>query len=239
MDQVFAYPAKWWNEAVVVWLVVAVVIYIITAIPGLYFIFKYRFQKGVRELGDQEKHGHWGLEALWTIVPTIIVLVLATYSFAVFQKQRTAPPDSMVMKVTGFMWGWQVEYLDKDGNTIKTVVTAYNPESYEVPEEQKIVVPAGKPVKVLLTSLDVVHAFYVMPAKIVEDAVPGRITYLWFQINKPGEYWVFCREFCGTGHSHMFAKLKVVPPEQFALWLKGMDGKIAEKTSSIEGGKDL
>ncbi len=232
MEEVLAYPAKWWNEAVLVWLVVAVVIYAVTALPGIYFIVKYRFKPGEREIGDQEKHGHWGLEALWTIVPTIVVLVLATYSFAVFKKQRTVPEGAMTIKVTGFMWGWQVEYLDDKGNTVKTVVTAYNPTSYEVPEEQKIVVPAGKPIKVLLTSMDVIHAFYVMPAKIVEDAVPGRITYLWFQINKPGEYWVFCREFCGTGHSHMFAKLKVVPPEQFALWLKG-ETELAKRSNDI------
>ncbi len=234
MEQVLAYPAKWWGEAVTVWLVVAVVIYLVVAIPGLYFIMKYRFKPGEREIGDHEKHGHWGLEALWTIVPTIIVLVLATYSFAVFKKERTAPPDAMTIKVTGFMWGWQVEYLDDKGKTIKTVVTSYNPNSYDVPEDQKVVVPAGKPVKALLTSLDVIHSFYVRPAHITEDAVPGRITHLWFQINKPGEYWIFCREYCGRGHSHMFAKLKVVPPEQFALWLKG-GSNLANKSSQIKG----
>lgn len=221
MEQVLAYPANWWSEAVTVWLVVAVVIYLVVALPGLYFLMRYRFKPGEREVGDHEKHSHWGLEALWTIVPTIIVLVLGTYSFAVFKKQRTAPPDAMTIKVTGFMWGWQVDYLDEQGNTLKTVITSFNPSSYDIPEEQKVVVPAGKPVKALLTSLDVIHSFYVMPAHITEDMVPGRITHLWFQINQPGEYWVFCREFCGTGHSHMFTKLKVVPQEQFTQWLKG------------------
>ena len=73
-----------------------------------------------------------------------------------------------------------------------------------------------------------------MPARITEDMVPGRITHLWFQINKPGEYWVFCREFCGTGHSHMFAKLKVVPQEQFAMWLKNAVN-VAEKSLEKKG----
>jgi len=238
MEQVLAYPAKWWNEAVMVWLVVAVVIYVIVAVPGIYFIMKYRFRPGEREIGDHEKHGHWGLEALWTIVPTIIVLVLATYSFAVFKKQRTAPPDAMTIKVTGFMWGWQTEYLDEKGNAVKTVVTAYNPNSYDIPENQKIVVPAGKPIKVLLTSMDVIHSFYVKPARITEDMVPGRITHLWFQINEPGEYWVFCREFCGTGHSHMFTKLKVVPPDQFTAWLKG-ETELANKLTGINVEKNI
>lgn len=83
----------------------------------------------------------------------------------------------------------------------------------------KAYIPAETPVKVLLTSRDVIHSFYVHPAKVMEDAVPGRITHMWFQINKPGEYWAFCREYCGTQHSRMAAVLKVVPKEEFEKWL--------------------
>lgn len=84
---------------------------------------------------------------------------------------------------------------------------------------RKLTIPAGKPVKVILTSRDVIHSFFVLPAMITEDAVPGRLTHLWFQMNKPGEYYVLCREFCGTWHSHMFAVLKVVPEAEFNAWL--------------------
>ncbi len=234
MDQVFALPAAWWFDAVKVWLVVAVVIYIVTAIPGVYFIMKYRYKPGEREIGDHEREGHWGLEAAWTIIPTIIVLFLATYSFTVFKLQRTPPKDAMTIKVYGFMWGFQTDYLDENGKVIKTVYSFYKPDNYDATEQEKIVVPAGKPVKALLTSKDVIHSFYVMPARITEDMVPGRITHLWFQINKPGEYWIFCREYCGTGHSHMFAKLKVVPPEEFTAWLRGDNKGLAEKENKAK-----
>ncbi|NPB08382.1 MAG: cytochrome c oxidase subunit II [Aquificae bacterium] len=227
MEQVLALPAKWWGEAVTVWLIVAVVVYLIVAIPGIYFLVKYKYKPGEREIGDHDFEGHWGLEVAWTVIPLLVVIFLATYSFAIFKKQRTVPDGAMTIKVTAFMWGWQFDYLDDEGKVIKTVVTGYNPNDYTLPEEQKPVVPAGKPVRVLLTSMDVIHSFYVMPARITEDAVPGRTTYLWFQINKPGEYYIFCREFCGTGHSHMFSILKVVPPEQFTAWLKGENKAVA------------
>jgi len=218
---VIALPYKWWAEAVTVWLIVAVIIYIIIAIPGLYFIYKYKYKPGEREIGDHDFESHTGLEALLTIIPLLTVIFLATYSFTIFKKIRTVPDGAMTIKVTAFMWGWQFDYLDENGKVIKTVVTGYHANDYNLQEFEKPVVPAGKPVKVLLTSMDVIHSFFVLPAKVTEDAVPGRTTYMWFQINEPGEYWIFCKEYCGTGHSHMFSKLKVVPPEQFTAWLYG------------------
>ncbi len=231
MEQALALPYVWWKEAVIVWLIVSVVIYLVVALPGLYFVMKYRYKPGERELGDHDFEGHTGLEAVFVIIPTLIVLFLATYSLSIFKKMRTVPDNAMTIKVTAFMWGWQFDYLDEKGNVVKTVVTGYHPNDYNLSEAEKPVIPAGKPVKVLLTSMDVIHSFFVLPAKITEDAVPGRITYLWFQINKPGEYWVFCREYCGTGHSHMFSILKVVPPEKFTAWLYG-DNAVAIKSET-------
>ena len=230
MEQPIALPYAWWKEAVMVWLIVAIIIYVVVAGPGLYFIFKYRYKPGEREIGDHDFEGHNGLEAVFVIIPTLIVLFLATYSLSIFKKMRTVPPNALTIKVTGFMWGWQFDYLDDKGNVIKTVVTGFHPNDYNLSDAEKPVIPAGKPIKVLLTSMDVIHSFFVHAARITEDAVPGRITYLWFQINKPGEYWVFCREYCGTGHSHMFTKLKVVPPEKFTAWLYG-NKAVAIKTN--------
>ncbi|SHK34154.1 cytochrome c oxidase subunit II [Thermocrinis minervae] len=207
-----AYPANLFDNIYYIWLLVSVIIYLIVAIPMLYFMIKYRYKKGENEEGVPI-HGNHALEITWTVIPLIIVIYLATQSFAFYKKQRTAPPDSMELKVTGFMWGWEVDYPNG-----KKVFAFFN-DKYQIPEEQKIVIPAGKPVKVLLTSRDVIHSFYVRPAKVMEDAVPGRITHLWFQINKPGEYWVFCREYCGTQHSRMVAILKVVPQAEFDKWV--------------------
>ncbi len=223
MNEILAYPANYWQTMYEIWLLVSVVIYLVVFIPGAYFLIKYRYKKGVNEKA-QHVHESKALEILWTIIPTIVVIYLATQSFAFYKVQRNAPEKSMEIKVTAFMWGWEFEY--PNGKKVYSFFNSVvNPENnaYLKPEEVndmfKAYLPAETPIKVLLTSKDVIHSFYVHPAKAMEDVVPGRITHMWFQINKPGEYWVFCREYCGTQHSKMAAVLKVVPKEEFDKWL--------------------
>ncbi len=225
-------PAALWDTLNEIWLALSVVIYLIVAVPSLIFMIKYRYKRGEREMGDQEHEGHWGLEALWTIVPLIVVIYLATHGFAIFKEMRTPPKDALEIKVTAFMWGWEFEY--PNGKKVyaffkqdKDAVKGYRAQEFEKP-----LLPVGRPIKVNLTSKDVIHAFYLRPAKVVQDAVPGRNTYLWFQVNEAGEYWVFCREYCGTWHSRMFAKIKFVPETEFNNWL---GGKTALKKTD-EGG---
>jgi cytochrome c oxidase subunit 2 len=197
-----AYPADSWNHMFVVWLVVAVTIYLIVGLPIAYFFFRYRYKKGVREIGADEEGG-FGLEILWTVVPLIIVIFLAVQSAALYVGQRTPPEDSLVVKTEGMMWAWQFQY--PNGKIAVSTLT----------------VPVGKPVKLELTSRDVIHAFYIRQAKTMEDAVPGRVTHLWFQFNETGEYQAFCREYCGAAHAYMLATIKVVTPEEFDTYLEG------------------
>lgn len=224
-EGIFAYPRVYWENSVAVWFWVAVVIYLIVAIPSIYFMIKYHYRPGKNEEGAHIE-GNTALEIVWTVIPTIIVLFLGTYSFANFVKQRNAPEGALELKVTAFMWGWEIEYPNG-----KKVYTFFNqvadPEKnvYLMPEKiddsVKAYIPAGKPVKVYCTSRDVIHSFFVHEARVTEDCVPGRITKLWFQFNKPGEYWVFCREYCGTWHSRMASVLKVVSEDEFNKWLGG------------------
>ncbi|WP_448588330.1 cytochrome c oxidase subunit II [Thermocrinis sp.] len=224
-SQPLAEPAQLWDKMYYIWLVISVVIYLVVFIPGAYFLVKYRYRKGSNEEA-QHVHESSMLEVLWTIVPVIIVIYLATQSFAFYKSQRTAPPGSLEIKVTGFMWGWSFEYPNgKQVYSFFNMIEDQETKSYlpfdKIPDMAKAYIPAGVPIKVLLTSQDVIHSFYVHPAKVTEDAVPGRITHMWFKINQPGEYWVFCREYCGTKHSKMAAVLKVVPKEEFEKWYGG------------------
>lgn len=196
-----AYPAQFWDQIFNIWLVIAIVIYLLVALPMIYFMAKYRYRKGINEVGAREE-GSLGIEILWTVVPLIIVIYLATQSFANYTQQRTAPADSLPVKVQGMMWAWSFEYP----NGKKSVNDLY--------------VPVGKPVKLLMTSIDVVHAFHIPEAKTMEDAVPGRVTTMWFQFNKTGDFRAFCREYCGTLHSMMLATIKVVSQEEFDTWLQ-------------------
>ncbi len=248
-SQVLARPHDLWDIIYKIWLIISVVIYAVVAIPSLYFMIKYRFKPGEREIGDQEHEGHWGLEALWTIVPLIIVLYLATHGFALFTQMRKPPENAMELKVTAFAWGWMFQY--PNGKMVIAQAIKDTDDKKCKPEEcygidgvfqNYVYIPAGVPIKAVLTSQDVIHSFYVQPAGVTQDMVPGRTTYAWFQINKPGEYWVFCREYCGQWHSRMFAKLKVVPKEEFDKWLKGEVADTGHegadfKTANIENNK--
>ncbi len=234
-----ARPHDLWELMYRIWLVITVVIYAIVALPSLYFMFKYRYRPGKNEVGDQEHEGHWGLEALWTIVPLIIVLYLATHGFALFTQMRKPPENAMELKVTAFAWGWMFQY--PNGKMVVASAIRDTEDRKCKPEEcygvdgvfqQYVYIPKGVPIKALLTSQDVLHSFYVQPAGVTQDMVPGRTTMMWFQINEEGEYWVFCREYCGQWHSRMFAKLKVVPKEEFERWLEAQSADTGHYRSS-------
>jgi cytochrome c oxidase subunit 2 len=195
-----AHPAASWDRMFNSWLLVAVGIYLIVAVPMLYFLWKYRYRAGVNERGAVEEGGP-GIEVLWTVIPLIIMIYLATQSFALYAGQRTAPADALQVGVESAMWSWTFRY----------------PNGKESAAE--LYVPVGKPVKLLLTSKDVIHSLHIPAAKIMEDAVPGRVTDLWFRFTKTGEYRGYCREYCGTAHAYMMATIKVVEPDEFEKWL--------------------
>lgn len=196
-----AYPAPYWDQMFDIWLVVAVVIYLLVAVPMLYFLYRYRYRKGINEIGAVETGGP-GIEVLWTVVPLIVVIYLAVQSAAFYSQQRTPPADAMQVSAEGMLWAWNFEY--PNGKRTVGVLT----------------IPVGKPINLMLTSRDVIHAFHIPAAKVMEDAVPGRVTRMWFQFNETGDYQAFCREYCGTAHSYMLARIHVVSEEEFATWLE-------------------
>ncbi|MFN4245079.1 MAG: cytochrome c oxidase subunit II [Brevinematia bacterium] len=210
-----ASPKQYWLNSYFIWFVASAILFVGVLILGLYFIIRYRYVKGKNEEGAHIE-GNTFLEIIWIVVPTILAIFLATFSFANFMYQRSLPMDGIEIKVTAFMWGWEVEYPNG-----KVIVTSFDPNNpYDKTEEEKFYLPVGEKIKVFLTSRDVIHSFYVQPAMITEDAVPGRITYMWFKVDYEGEYYAFCREYCGTWHSGMVAVLKFVDKDEFEEWLK-------------------
>ena len=143
------------------------------------------------------------LELTWTVAPTILVMFMFYYGWAGFLPTRQVPEDAMVVKVTGRMWSWLFEYENGKMDT-------------------DLYVPVDKPVKLILTSPDVNHSFYVAAFSIKEDCIPGRENYMWFQatrVNKAG-YDIQCAEYCGSGHYSMLAKLFVLPQKEFDDWYR-------------------
>lgn len=141
------------------------------------------------------------LEITWIVVPFILVMIMFYYGWTGFKPFRKIPPDAIGVKVYAQMWMWTYEY--ENGKT-----------------STELYVPAGRPVKLELISRDVVHSFYIPELKIKEDAVPNLKNRLWFKIDRPAEYKVFCAEYCGTLHYNMRSKIVAVEEEKFKEFLK-------------------
>ena len=182
----------------------------------IYFIIKYNKKRHVKA---KNISGSTTLEIIWTVIPTIIVLFMFYFGWKGFTFLRTAPENSMSVKVTARMWSWLFEYE----NGIQT---------------DTLYVPVHTPVKLLLQSLDVIHSFYVPAFRIKEDAVPGMETYLWFEVNETGKYDVLCAEYCGLRHAYMLTKVVAIQEESFQKWYADMASEMDESLSEAETGDD-
>ncbi len=165
----------------------------------IYFVIRYSKKRHARA---EEVRENTPLEIIWTVIPTILVLAIFYVGWKGFVYMRTAPADAMVVRVTARQWSWTFDYANgKETNVLK--------------------VPIGKPIKLLITSADVLHSLFIPAYRIKEDAVPGRETHLWFLPNEPGSYDLFCTEYCGVGHADMTTKVEVVPQKDFDAWYAG------------------
>jgi cytochrome c oxidase subunit 2 len=203
-------PTHGWNVLGTHVLIDMLVFTVVFSIIAFYFIFKYT-RKSDKQDGAMPKMSR-GSSLAWAIIPTFLFLAddfyLAANGFKLWNDQRRVPEGALEVKLTGQMWGWEFDY----GNGVK------NDEDKE--GRPVFIVPQGRPVVLRMSSNDVVHSFFMPDFRLKEDLMPGRVTYLWFYPKEVGEHVLTCTEFCGTGHSNMWGKVKVVPPAQFEAFLK-------------------
>lgn len=203
-------PTHGWNVLGTHVLIDMLAITVVFSIVAFYFIFKYT-RKSENQDGAMPKISR-GASLAWAIIPTFLFLAddfyLAAGGFKLWNDQRRVPEGALEVKLTGRMWGWDFDY----GNGVK------NDEDKE--GRPVFIVPQGRPVVLRMSSDDVVHSFSMPDFRLKEDLMPGRVTYLWFYPKEVGEHVLTCTEFCGTGHSNMWGKVKVVPPAQFEAFLK-------------------
>ena len=162
----------------------------------IYFSIRYSRKRNPKA---SQIHGSVALEVLWTVIPTLLVLSMFWYGWTGFRVMRTIPDGAMKVTVNGRMWSWLFEY--EDGR-----------------QSDQLVVPAGVPVELALQSQDVIHSFYVPAFRLKEDCVPRRTNRAWFRADEPGEFDLFCAEYCGNLHSQMLGKVRVVEPAEYATW---------------------
>ena len=179
-------------------LVISLVSCVIVIGGMVYFAIKYK-RKSANDKTAYITHDT-RLEILWSVIPLVLFLFVFAWGWVIYHDMRTAPKNALEIHVTGKQWAWMAEY--KNG--------------VKAPE---IVVPVNRDVKIILSAEDVLHSFYVPSFRIKQDAVPGRYTQVWFRADKLGDFHVFCTEYCGTEHSSMITKLKVVTQQEFDQWL--------------------
>ena len=177
----------------------------------VYFVIRYRREKHPR---PADIEGSTWLEITWTVIPTLIVLTMFYYGLTGFEFLKKVPPGAMAVKVIARQWSWLFQYENGAQDT-------------------ELRVPVGKPVKLLLTSQDVIHGFYAPAFRIKQDAVPGMTTYLWFQPTEVGTFDVLCSQYCGLEHAHMFTKIVALPQEEFTKWYQAKKQEVALKGPSL------
>lgn len=171
-------------------------------IAGLIAYFSIRYRRRT-DTAPPPLRTVYSLEITWTVLPLAVFMVIFWWGADVYVAQYSPPDDTMEIYVIGKQWMWKVQHP-------------------EGPREiNELHVPLHQPVELILSSQDVIHSFFVPAFRIKHDVLPGRYTSLWFEATEPGEYHLFCTEYCGAGHSRMVGRVVVMKPADYEAWLAG------------------
>lgn len=195
-----------------------------------------RFNSKVNPIPARFTH-NVAIEIIWTVIPIILLVVIAIPSFRILKMAEHIPPADMTIKVIGSQWFWTYEYPDHGDITF---------DSYMIPDDQikpgqlrllevdnRIVVPQGATIKFLITAADVIHSFAVPALGLKTDAVPGRTNEAWTKIDKLGVYYGQCSEICGVNHGFMPIAIEVVTKEEFDKWIEHAKLKFASNNKKV------
>jgi cytochrome c oxidase subunit 2 len=211
-------PAAGWDHLWHEVLIDITVIGVIFALVMTYFLIRYRRKPGDPETGSAPKLSPAAAVA-WVVIPVFVFLAddlyVAANGWALWNNFRDVPADRMEVRLESGMYSWDYTYP----NGVRT--------------QNELRVPAGKAIVLRMTSRDTLHSHWIPDFRVKEDSMPGRITYLWFYPEKPGEHIVTCGAYCGVMHSYMAGKIVVLPADEFKAWLdqeaarQGVPGKTA------------
>jgi cytochrome c oxidase subunit 2 len=196
----------------------------------IYAMVNFRKSKGA----EAETWSHnTKAEIIWTVVPTLILIAMAVPAAQTLVKIEDNRDTEMTIKITGYQWKWHYDYVGSDVGFYSSLAQASNAarrkgadidvnevENYLLDVDRPLVVPAETRIRYLITSNDVIHAWWVPDFAIKKDAVPGFINEGWFEINEPGTYRGQCAELCGKDHGFMPVVVEVLSKEDFATWLE-------------------
>ena len=226
--------AKWINNAILLPIITVITLFVLLLL--LWVMFRYR--RSANPEPSKTTHNTL-IEVLWTGIPVLILLVVAVPSISLLAKQfEPAPEGALTIKVTGYQWYWGYNYPDNGdfeviSNMLPEDEAKARGEPYQLAADNRMVIPVGKPVKLLITAADVIHSFAIPSAWFKLDAVPGRINEKVLQIDREGVYYGQCSELCGARHGFMPITVEVLSQEKFDDWIRANGG-----TVKGEGGAD-
>jgi len=176
-------------------------------IATLVVSFAIRFHRRHADEVGAQVHGGLMLELAWTVVPFLIAMVIFFWGAKVYFVMASPPSETLNIYVVGKQWMWKVQHTTGQR------------------EINQLHVPVGRPVKLIMTSEDVIHNFSIPAMRVKSDVIPGRFVQIWFEPTRPGTYQIFCAEYCGTQHSGMIGQVVVMEATAYQSWLSGGAGE--------------
>lgn len=211
----------------VLWVCVVIGVLVFSAMA--YALIAFRKTEGVKPATWDHSTS---AEIIWTVIPVFILIFLAIPAARTLAFIEDTRGSELTIKITGYQWQWNYEYLDEGVSFFSRLaqtsnaarrrgsgIDPFSVENYLLEVDQPLVLPAGVKIRYLLTSNDVIHAWWVQAFGVKRDAVPGYLNEGWFQIDEPGTYRGQCAELCGKDHGFMPVVVEVLPKEEFAAWL--------------------
>jgi cytochrome c oxidase subunit 2 len=217
--------AAWFHD----WILMPAITIITLFVLALLAIVIVRYRRAANPTPSRTTH-NTALEVIWTLVPVLILVIIAVPSIRLLAHQYSPPRADITVKAIGNQWYWEYEYPDHGVQLVSNMLSDEDAvargEPRQLAVDERMVVPAGATVKVIVTSNDVVHAWGIPAFWTKIDAVPGRLNETWFRVDRPGLYYGVCYELCGARHGYMPIAVEVVSPQQFAAWVASRGGQM-------------
>jgi cytochrome c oxidase subunit 2 len=209
------------HSLVIMVFAIAAVVFVLVEVGVLWMVARFRRNKDEVDGVDEpvQRHGHTSLEITWTIIPALVLAVLAFFNVRTILELEEVSDDALEVHVTGQQWWWEYRY-DTDADGAVDIITA-----------TQLVIPAGRDVKLSIGSNDVIHSFWIPALNGKKDAVPGRTHPLVFHANEPGVFEGQCTEFCGLSHGVMRMQVKALPQAEYDQWVDRMTTPPEQPTS--------
>ena len=230
--------ALWMHD----WILLPVITAISIFVLGLLLYVGFRFRRAANPVPSKTTHNTL-IEVVWTIVPVIILVIIAVPSITLLARQYETPPaDAITIKAVGYQWYWGYEYPDHDVEIISNMLdedaALASGEQHQLGVDNRMVVPVGVPLRIQTTAADVIHSFAVPSLWFKQDAVPGRLNERMLVIDEPGVYYGQCSELCGALHGFMPIAVEAVPMEDFEAWVLSQNGTIPGTEEVAEADAD-